>query len=495
MNELLLYGIAALLIVAVFFAWRAGARAGALAAQLEQLGRDNERLERELREGLSQARREAAEAARAQREEQTNAFAHIGQTLANQLGNAATQQSKQLETFAQQLNLLTQTSDARFEAFRKAVDQKLQDMAQQQHLAREEFAATLQRFGESLTRSLNALTEANERRAKELREAVEKRLADLQQGNEKKLEEMRQTVDEKLHKTLEQRLSDSFRQVSERLEQVHKGLGEMQSLAAGVGDLKRVLTNVKTRGTWGEIQLGTLLDQLMTPDQYEKNVATKAGSRERVEFAIKFPGREGLPLWLPIDCKFPLEDYHRLQEAQEAANAELVEAAAKALEERVRQEARSIAEKYIDPPNTTDFALLYLPIEGLYAEVLRRPGLFERLQREYRVTICGPTTLTAILNSLQMGFRTLAIEKRSSEVWEILGAVKTEFGKFGDVLAKTRKKLEEATNTIGNAETRTRVIERKLRKVEALPQDNAALLLEHAVGLDAAEDVETLPER
>src|SRR5690606_17748789 len=265
---------------------------------------------------------------------------------------------------------------------------------------------------------------------KELRESVEKRLGDLQQGNEKKLEEMRLTVDEKLHKTLEQRLSDSFRQVSERLELVHKGLGEMQSLAAGVGDLKRVLTNVKTRGTWGEIQLGTLLEQVLTPEQYERNVATRGGSRERVEFAIKLPGRDDKPLWLPIDCKFPLEDYQRLQEAQEAVDPVAVEAASKALESRVRLEAKTIAEKYVDPPNTSDFALLYLPIEGLYAEVLRRPGLFDALQRDYRVTVCGPTTLTAIRNSLQMGFRTLAIEKRSSEVWEILGAVKTEFGKF-----------------------------------------------------------------
>lgn len=487
------YLTVALLVVAVFFAWRASAAA----ARIEQLGRDSERLERELREALTQARLEAAEAARAQREEQAGAFVQIGQTMAAQLSNASALQSKHLEGFAQQLTLLTQTNDARFEAFRAAVDQKLQDMAVQQHQAREESAAVLKRFGETLAQSLDALTEANERRSKELRESVEKRLGDLQQGNEKKLEEMRLTVDEKLHKTLEQRLSDSFRQVSERLELVHKGLGEMQSLAAGVGDLKRVLTNVKTRGTWGEIQLGTLLEQVLTPEQYERNVATRGGSRERVEFAIKLPGRDDKPLWLPIDCKFPLEDYQRLQEAQEAVDPVAVEAASKALESRVRLEAKTIAEKYVDPPNTSDFALLYLPIEGLYAEVLRRPGLFDALQRDYRVTVCGPTTLTAILNSLQMGFRTLAIEKRSSEVWEILGAVKTEFGKFGTVLANTKRKLEQATNSIGDAEVRTRAIERKLRRVEALPQDDAALLLDQAVGLDAGEEQEpeSLPAR
>lgn len=486
MTEFLSYLMIALLAVAIFFAWRASAAA----ARIEQLSRDGERLERELREGLTQARREAAEAARAQREEQTGAFAHVGQTLTTQLGNAAATQSKQLEAFAQQLALLTQANDARFEAFRGAVDQRLQDMAAQQHQAREESAAVLKRFGETLSQSLNALTEANERRSTELRESVEKRLADLQQGNEKKLEEMRLTVDEKLHKTLEQRLSDSFRQVSERLELVHKGLGEMQSLAAGVGDLKRVLANVKTRGTWGEIQLGTLLEQVLTPDQYQRNVSTRPGSRERVEFAIRLPGRDESPVWLPIDCKFPLEDYQRLQEAQETVDPVQVESASKALEARVRLEAKTIADKYIDPPHTSDFALLYLPIEGLYAEVLRRPGLFDALQREHRVTVCGPTTLTAILNSLQMGFRTLAIEKRSSEVWEILGAVKTEFGKFGTVLANTKRKLEQATNSIGDAEVRTRAIERKLRKVEALPQDDAALLLDHAVGMDAAEEQE-----
>jgi DNA recombination protein RmuC len=281
--------------------------------------------------------------------------------------------------------------------------------------------------------------------------------------------------------------------VSDRLEQVHRGLGEMQTLAAGVGDLKKVLTNVKTRGTWGEVQLEALLEQLLTPDQYAKNVATIPKSGDRVEFAIKLPGRQdpdgtAVPVWLPIDAKFPREDYERLIDAQERADPVAVEDASRALEGRIRTEARTIAEKYVSPPHTTDFALLFLPTEGLYAEILRRPGLTDMLQRDYRVTIAGPTTLTALLNSLQMGFRTLAIEKRSSEVWQVLGAVKTEFGKFGDVLAKTKSQLETVTRSIEAAETRTRMMNRKLRDVEALPGDEASGFLGDALlGADADE--------
>jgi len=309
--------------------------------------------------------------------------------------------------------------------------------------------------------------------AKATRDTLEERLERLQQDNSAKLEQMRQTVDEKLHATLEQRLSESFRQVSERLEQVHKGLGEMQTLAIGVGDLKRVLSGVKTRGVLGEVQLAALLEQVLAPDQYEKNVATRPGSRDRVEFAIKMPGqgRDGeQPLWLPVDAKFPTEDFQRLQAAQDAADAVALEEAGKALEARVRLEAKSIVEKYVEVPYTTEFAVLYVPFEGLYAEVLRRPGLFEQLQRELRVTICGPTTLTALLNSLQMGFRTLAIQKRSSEVWQVLGSVKAEFGKFGEVLANTKRQLQTVANSIELAETRTRQIERKLKDVEVLPE-------------------------
>jgi DNA recombination protein RmuC len=290
---------------------------------------------------------------------------------------------------------------------------------------------------------------------------------------------MRKTVDEKLHQTLEKRLGESFKLVSDRLEAVHKGLGEMQTLAAGVGDLKKVLTNVKTRGTWGEVQLDNLLEQVLTAEQYAKNVETKPGSNARVEFALRLPGgSNGQPVWLPIDAKFPREDYERLLEAQDRADAVGAETAAKALENRILLEARTIREKYIEPPHTTDFGMLFLPTEGLYAEVLRRPGLTDTLQRESRVVIAGPTTLTAILNSLQMGFRTLAIEKRSSEVWQLLGAVKNEFGKYGDLLARTKKQLETVTNTLGDAESKTRTIERKLRNVEQLGDTQARAMLD-----------------
>jgi DNA recombination protein RmuC len=350
--------------------------------------------------------------------------------------------------------------------------------------AREELSRTLATFSQTISTQMGSIAGVQNQQSEMLRGAVEQRLERLQQDNAARLEQMRQTVDEKLHATLEQRLSQSFQQVSERLEQVHKGLGEMRSLAAGVGDLKKVLSNVKTRGVMGEVQLGALLEQLMTREQYETNVATRPDSRERVEFAIKLPGagRDSGTVWLPIDAKFPLEDYERLQAAQEAGDPAGVELAAKALEARVRLEARAISEKYLEPPYTTDFGLLYLPFEGLYAEVLRRPGLFEQLQRDSRVTLCGPTTLSALLNSLQMGFRTLAIERRSSEVWKVLGAVKSEFGKFAEVLASTKRQLETVANSIDAAETRTRQIERKLKDVEILPESTTARLEEQGGG-------------
>lgn len=336
---------------------------------------------------------------------------------------------------------------------------------------------------------LDRLTKANEDKLAEMRATLEAKLKELQTGNEAKLEQMRLTVDEKLHKTLETRLGESFKLVSERLEAVHKGLGDMQSLAADVGNLQKVLTNVKARGTWGEVQLENLLEQMLTADQYTKNVATKPGSNERVEFAIRLPGRSGddQPVLLPIDAKFPREDYERLLDAEDRADPVAAEAAAKQLEVRIRDEARKIHEKYIAPPHTTDFGLLFLPIEGLYAEVLRRPGLTDRLQREYRVTVAGPTTLAALLNSLQMGFRTLAIEKRSSEVWQVLGAVKTEFGKFGELLAKTKKQLDTVSSTLGDAESKTRTIERKLRNVEQLSDTQAQALLGDATAADTGD--------
>jgi len=346
-------------------------------------------------------------------------------------------------------------------------------------ILREELAGQLHEFTNSNDQRFTRLVQLNEQRLDKLRETIEVKLLDIQNDNSKKLEAMRATVDEKLHATLEKRLGESFQLVSERLEQVHKGLGEMQQLASGVGDLKKVLSNVKTRGIWGEMQLASLLEQVLTPEQYSANVATKRGSQDRVEFAVCLPGRDSndTPVWLPIDAKFPQEDYQRLLEAQDMANAELAAAAAASLDTRIRLEAKTIKDKYIDPPNTTDFAIMFLPIEGLYAEVLRRPGLCDSLQREYRISITGPTTLAALLNSLQMGFRTLAIEKRSSEVWGLLGAVKTEFGKFGDVLIKTKEKLDQASKQIDAAAVRTRSIERKLKDVEQLPVADAVRIL------------------
>ena len=336
--------------------------------------------------------------------------------------------------------------------------------------AREELSRSLATFSQTLSTQMGAAASVQNAQFETLRGAVEQRLERIQQDNAAKLEQMRQTVDEKLHATLEKRLSESFKQVSDRLELVHKGLGEMQTLAAGVGDLKRVLSNVKTRGVFGETQLAALLEQVMAPEQYEKNVATRPGSSARVEFAIKLPGRDGdKPVLLPIDAKFPLEDYQRLQAALESGDLLAAEVAGKALEARVKLEARNITEKYVEPPHTTEFALLYLPFEGLFAEVLRRPGLFDHIQREYRITVCGPTNLLAYLNSLQMGFRTLAIQQRSSEVWKVLGTVKSEFGRFAEVLANTKRQLQTVANTIDQAEVRTRQIERKLKDVEVLP--------------------------
>jgi DNA recombination protein RmuC len=397
-----------------------------------------DRLARELRDGFADGRKESQAAAKEQRTELTGSITQFGQTLQHQMANIATLQNNQIDSFVQQLA---------------------------------------------------KLVESNEKRLTEIRNTLETKLKDLQTDNAARLEEMRKTVDEKLQATLEKRLGESFKQVSERLEAVHKGLGEMQTLAAGVGDLKRVLTNVKTRGTWGEVQLAALLEQTLTVDQYQKNVATVPGSKDIVEFAIKLPGNEsGTPVWLPIDSKFPVEDYERLLGAQERADFAGVDEAVKAIDNRLKLEAKTIREKYISPPHTTDFAILFLPTEGLYAEALRRPGLADFLQREYRVSIAGPTTLSALLNSLQMGFRTLAIEKRSSEVWELLSAVKTEFSKFGDVLARTKVQLETVTKSIGQAEVRSRQMTRKLKEVEALPVPDAIKLLGE---FDAPEEDDT----
>jgi DNA recombination protein RmuC len=366
---------------------------------------------------------------------------------------------------------------------------------------REEVAATQKSANETVTRAIaemaksqkesltaaenriKELSELNRDRLDRLRNILDTQIRALQESNEKKLDQMRQTVDEKLQSTLEKRLGESFKLVSERLESVQRGLGEMQNLAAGVGDLKRVLTNVKTRGTWGEVQLGAILEQILTPDQYDKNVRTRANSADSVEYAVRLPG-SGRDLdsvvWLPIDSKFPQEDYQRLLAAAEIADSAGVDKALVALTRALLNSARDIATKYLDPPRTTDFAIMFLPTEGLYAEILRQAGLVEKLQQEYRVVVTGPTTLAATLSSLRMGFRTLAIEKRSSEVWEILSAVKTEFGKFGEVLNKVKRQLATAANTIDQTEIRTRAMERKLKSVEELPITQAEKLL----GLD-----------
>jgi DNA recombination protein RmuC len=406
-----------------------------------------ERLERELRDEL-------ARSGSAGRQELTQGLAALQQTLLAQSGDALRTQNEQTDAMRVQLGQLQQ-------ALTLGMNQASAALAEQ----------------------LGALSLANERR-----------LAALQEGNERKLDQMRATVDEKLHATLEQRLGESFKQVADRLEQVHKGLGEMQTLARDVGSLNRVLTNVKTRGIFGEVQLAGLIEQVFVPEQYATNVETVPGSGARVEFAIRLPGsgaEAGRPLWLPIDAKFPRDDYERLLDAQERADKPAVEAAARAVEMRLRAEARTIREKYIAAPHTAEFAILFVPTEGLYAEALRRPGLVESLQRDHRVTLCGPTTLLATLTSLSMGFRTLALERRSAEVWEVLGAVKTEFAKFGDVLARTKKKLDEASGQIELAERRTRAMSRSLRDVEALPDAPARRLLELAASDD--EDAEAQP--
>ncbi len=423
-----------------------------------------ERVERELRNQVQTT-------AQSTRQEMGANLGQFQQALISQLTSVATIQNNQIDSFAQQLVKLNEMNARQLEAMRQAI-------ATQAQAGREEQAAALKRFGDTLNQSLTALTESNAQRMAEVRATLEAKIRDLQTDNGARLEEMRKTVDEKLHATLEQRLGESFKLVSDRLEKVHQGLGEMQQLAIGVGDLKRVLTNVKTRGTWGEVQLAMLLEQVLTPDQYAKNVETVPGSGERVEFAIRLPGQDdGRPVWMPIDAKFPKEQYERLAEAAELADADGVAAAGKELERAVRLEAKTISEKYLSPPLTTDFGILFLPTEGLYAEVMRRPGLADELQRVCRVSIAGPSTLSALLNSLQMGFRTLALEKRSSEVWQVLGAVKTEFGKFGEVLAATKNTLERAAKNIEQAETRTRQMSRKLKSVEALPAEAAQLLL------------------
>ncbi|MEO8043588.1 MAG: DNA recombination protein RmuC [Spartobacteria bacterium] len=396
--------------------------------RFEALDRAQEREERMLREEAARSREEAANAAKAQREELNESLRTLGETNLKSISEIGNILKSQLETVATQTGKLTESNAARLESLRSVVDVRLQQ---------------------------------------------------LQEDNSRQIEKMRATVDEKLQGTLEKRLGESFKMVSDRLERVHQGLGAMQQLASDVGGLQRVLTNVKSRGGWGEVQLGTLLEQVLTAEQFARNVKTRDGSGEMVDFAVRLPGDEnGSPVWLPIDAKFPTEDYQRLIAAQESADLIATEEAMKNLEMALRKSARDICSKYINPPRTTDFALMFLPTEGLYAEAIRRVGLVEQVQRDCRVIFAGPTTLAALLNSLQMGFRTLAIQKRSSEVWNLLASVKTEFGKFGGVLDGVKKKLQEASNKIDEVDQRSRVLNKKLRDVEGSPSNPEPLLPE-----------------
>ena len=475
---LLIVLLVAVLIVLVLqiIALRRGREDAGLHIRLDALKDDGERLQRTLREEQ-----------RAGRDELQQGFDRFRSHVGEQLGGMSHQQAERIDGFALRLTQLTERTDAGLQS----LAQRLTEDARR---SREESTLTLNRLGDQQQQRLVALTADIEKRMAEVRTTLETKLGAMQQDNAAKLEQMRATVDEKLQSTLETRLGQSFKLVSERLEAVQRGLGEMQSLAVGVGDLKRVLGNVKRRGILGEVQLGGLLEDLLTNEQYATNVATVPGSSERVEYAIRMPGQEdGENVYLPIDSKFPVEDYQRLLDAQDAADVEAAALAGRALEVRVRDEAKRIKSKYVAAPHTTDFAVLFLPTEGLYAEVLRRPGLFESLQRDHRVMVAGPTTLSALLNSLQMGFRTLAIAKRSSEVWKLLGVVKSEFGKFGLVLEKAERQLNTVSKSISDAGKKTKTIERKLRGVESIAIEDPSKVfgtppLDVADGLDAEAD-------
>ncbi|MGC9200227.1 MAG: DNA recombination protein RmuC [Acidobacteriaceae bacterium] len=479
-----------------------------LESRLEAFEKAQERTERVVKEEIALSRGEVDKAASVQRQELSGSFKTLGDFVGQRMNDVADLQKAQLEAFASQLATFANTSSEKLDGARAesatAATQLREEVVSTLTTISDAMARTLKELAaaeklqlDAFSRQIESLTKTSGERLEAVRTTVEAQLQSMKADNATQLEQMRLTVDEKLQGTLEKRLGESFKQVSERLEQVHKGLGEMQSLATGVGDLKKVLTNVKTRGTWGEVQLGALLEQVLSPDQWASNVSTK-GNAERVEFAIKLPGQGAAKsdvVWLPIDAKFPVEDYQRLIEAQERADLDGIEAAGKELENRVRGCARDICEKYLAPPNTTDFGILYLPIEGLFAETIRRTGLIEGIQRNYRVIVAGPTTLWSILNSLQMGFRTLAIEKRTSEVWNLLAGVKTEWTKYGEVLDAVQKKLNQASDTIERAKVRSRAIGRKLKDVQELPAAEATALLSptlpaEGAGADERDDVE-----
>lgn len=450
---------------------------------------------------LGQAKQEGADAAQALRTEVTGALTQLRDTVTNTMTALGQVQTQKLEEVTRQIAGLTEGNEKRQEALKGAIEAKLVEIRTETATGtvqlRDEIAKTLKSVSDTLGQTLNQVTETQRERLGQvatsmaqlsdqqlqqqeiLRKAVEVRLDQLREGNDKKLEEMRVTVDEKLQGTLEQRLGATFKMVSDQLEQVHKNVGEMRDLAAGVGDLKRVLTNVRSRGAWGEVVLGTLLEQVLTKEQFGVNIEVVPASSQRVEFAIRLPGGSDTdgPLWLPIDSKFPNEAYDRLSKAAEAGDLAGVERAGNELELLIRAAAKDVRDKYVRPPYSTDFGLLFLPTEGLYAEIIRRPSLVDVLQRDYRVVVAGPTTLYALLNSLRMGFRTLAIQKRSSEVWQVLAGVKAEFGKYGEVMDRVKKRLVQATDAIEDVAVRQRAIDRKLRKVETLPESDAAVLL------------------
>lgn len=451
--------------------------------------------EKNLKDEFVTNRKEGAETATGLRTEIGNQLNKFTQTFSEQLGNLTKSNEEKLEairkTFEEKLIDFQKSIDSNSKESRNELKENLEAFKKELNDALKDYKERLREQFTEFERSQKTQNVANSEKISELKLSLEKSVKTMQEGNEKKLEEMRKTVDEKLNETLEKRLGESFKQVSDRLEAVHKGLGEMQTLAVSVGDLKKVMSNVKSRGVLGEYQLQNIIEDLLTNEQYEKNVKTKVGSGAVVEFAIKMPHGNNLEktLWLPIDSKFPKEDYEALVDAYDKADLVKIEEYTKAFIRGIKKNAQDIKEKYIDPPNTTEYGIMFLPYESLFGEVLRVPGLFELLQKEYKITITGPTTLSALLNSLQMGFRTLAIEKRSSEVWDLLGAVKTEFGAFGDVLAKTKKKLIEATNVIDTSEVRTRAIERKLRHVQELPAAETKLILDSSLEDESTDEI------
>lgn len=481
-TDLLLYAIVGLLLVCTallvtLLRRGTGDDAALLASRMDAVDKGQERTERAIRDELARSREEAGGEAGRLRGEVAGSIKSMSDTVFQHLGTLSAEQQTQMGGVLAALAQMTEAQQGGAGKLRDEVGTTLKGFNDSVVRTLAEISAAQKLQMDSVGTRIGQLTASNGEQMERLRGSVEARLEQIRADNTAKLEQVRQTVDEKLQGALEQRLAESFGQVSDRLEQVHKGLGEMQALASGVGDLKKVLSNVKVRGNWGEVQLAGLLEQVLTPEQYVANVATNEFSGQRVEFAIRLPGHEYGEVLLPIDAKFPQEDYLRLVDAQEASDVAGMEAASRGLEERIRGSARDICTKYLNPPRTTDFAIMFLPTEGLYAEVVRRPGLTDTLQRDWRVVVAGPTTLWAVLNSLQMGFRTLAIQKRSGEVWNVLGAVKTEFGKFGGVLEKVQKKLEEASRQMDQAGVRTRAIERKLRDVQELPAAEAGTLL------------------